>query len=40
MIKINCIRHDNKLVEISVKGHANSDQYGKDLVCAGISAIC
>ena len=39
MIKINCIRHDNKIVELSVKGHANSDEYGKDLVCAGVTSI-
>ena len=40
MIKINVIRHDSKIKEISVKGHANSNEYGKDLVCAGVSAIC
>ena len=24
---------------VSVKGHANSDVYGKDLVCAAVSAL-
>lgn len=25
--------------KIEIKGHANSDEYGKDLVCAGVSSI-
>ena len=24
---------------VAVKGHANSDEYGKDLVCAAVSAV-
>lgn len=26
-------------VQISIKGHANSNEYGKDIVCAGVSAV-
>ncbi len=40
MIKINCIRKDNRIIELSVKGHANSNEYGKDLVCAAVTGIC
>ncbi len=28
-----------KIVSIEVKGHANSDVYGKDLVCAAVSTV-
>ena len=41
MIKI-VIKRDvrsDKITQIEVKGHANSAPYGKDLVCAAISAI-
>ena len=41
MIKI-VIKRDvssDKITSIEVKGHAGSDAYGKDLVCAAISAI-
>jgi hypothetical protein len=34
MIKIN--HYPNALL---VKGHANFDEHGKDIVCAGVSAI-
>lgn len=41
MIKI-VIKRDvstDKIVEIEVNGHANSDAYGKDLVCAAVTAV-
>ncbi len=41
MIKI-VIKRDvstQKIIEIEVKGHANSAEYGKDLVCAAVSAV-
>ena len=41
MIKI-VIKRDvssQKIVQIEVKGHANSDEYGKDLVCAAVSSV-
>ena len=40
MIKI-LINKDNETIKsIKVTGHANSNEYGKDLVCAGISTVC
>lgn len=30
---------DRKIVSVEVKGHANFDKSGKDLVCAAVSAI-
>ena len=41
MIKI-VIKRDvssQKITSIEVKGHANSDVHGKDLVCAAVSAV-
>ena len=41
MIKI-VIKRDlssEKITSIEVKGHSNKDAYGKDLVCAAVSAI-
>ncbi len=41
MIKI-VIKRDvssQKIIQIEVKGHANSDEYGKDLVCAAVSSV-
>ena len=36
------LKEDNKsnVVSIQVDGHANSADYGKDLVCAGVSTTC
>lgn len=39
MIHINATRKDNKIIYLSIKGHANYDTKGKDIVCAAISAI-
>jgi len=41
MIKIVIKRDEStdKITSIEVKGHSNKDVYGKDLVCAAISAI-
>ncbi|QVJ95155.1 ribosomal-processing cysteine protease Prp [Mycoplasma mycoides] len=30
---------NNKIIQFEMRGHANSDEYGKDLVCAGLTAI-
>ena len=41
MIKI-IVKRDvstNKIIEIEVNGHANSDVYGKDLVCAAVTSV-
>lgn len=40
MIRINIHRHsDGTIVEYKVDGHADYDEPGKDIVCAGVSAI-
>ena len=41
MIKVVIKRDEssNKITSIEVKGHSNKDTYGKDLVCAAVSAI-
>ena len=40
MIKIKINKQNKQIVEVKVTGHANSAEYGKDLVCAGVSSIC
>lgn len=40
MIKVVIKRDNNQIFEIKVSGHANSAEYGKDLVCAGVSTAC
>lgn len=39
MINVHVTRKHNQIALLSVKGHANSGEYGKDLVCAGVSAV-
>ncbi len=40
MIKISVVRQDDdKVIGLSIEGHAGADVYGKDIVCAGISAL-
>lgn len=42
MIEVHIIRGSQlvpKIVSVQVKGHANYDKSGKDLVCAAVSAI-
>ena len=39
MIKIKISKTDTKFNSLEVKGHANSAEYGKDLVCAATSAV-
>jgi uncharacterized protein YsxB (DUF464 family) len=40
MIRI-CLKRDNKsfIWKFSIKGHAGYAEHGKDIVCAGVSAI-
>ena len=40
MIKVKIIKNNEQILEMKVTGHANSAEYGKDLVCAGVSTIC
>lgn len=40
MINISIVRDkDGFIWEFAVKGHAGADKYGKDVVCAAVSAI-
>ncbi len=39
MIKINIKRENNSVYEIVIKGHANYDTYGNDIVCAAVSTM-
>lgn len=38
MIRININYKDNYIKQITLTGHANYDDYGKDIVCAAVSA--
>ncbi|MBQ6222641.1 MAG: ribosomal-processing cysteine protease Prp [Solobacterium sp.] len=39
MIRVNITREDDRIRKITVEGHAEMDDAGKDLVCAGVSCI-
>lgn len=39
MVKANFYYQKDQIVKVEVSGHSNFDQVGKDIVCAGISAI-
>ena len=39
MIKVNIFRTGDQVLGIEITGHAESAEYGKDLVCAGVSAV-
>jgi len=39
MVQIRIITCDKNIHSIEIKGHSNSAEKGKDLVCAGISSI-
>lgn len=39
MIKIEINKTNNKYTSLIVSGHSNYDEHGKDIVCAGVSAI-
>lgn len=39
MVKVSFYYQTNNIVRTEVSGHANFDQEGRDIVCAGISAI-
>lgn len=39
MIKVEIVYSNKNLTSLKVKGHANSNEYGKDLVCAAVSAV-
>ena len=39
MISVKVTLKNSSITELEVKGHAESAEYGKDLVCAGVSSI-
>jgi len=39
MITVNISKSNDLVKEVIVKGHANSEKYGKDLVCAAVSSV-
>lgn len=39
MIKVKVNRDNDKIVSVSITGHSNYDEYGKDIVCAAVSSI-
>lgn len=39
MIKITIVEENKLIQSITVSGHANKSEYGKDIVCAGVSSI-
>ena len=39
MIKVQINKTDNKYSSLMVSGHSNYDEHGKDIVCAGVSAV-
>lgn len=39
MIKVDLSYHLEQLIHVEISGHAQSNEYGKDLVCAGVSSI-
>ena len=39
MIKVQISAKDNNIKKINIKGHADYDDYGKDIVCSSVSSI-
>lgn len=39
MIKVEYIENSSNIEYIKIAGHANYDDYGKDIVCSAVSAI-
>lgn len=38
MIKVKLVKDNNKIKRVIITGHANYDDFGKDIVCASASA--
>lgn len=38
MIRVIVKKNNNQIMDITISGHAKSAEYGKDLVCAAVSA--
>jgi Predicted ribosomal protein len=39
MVKVSFLKKENKINQVIIKGHANFDVLGQDLVCAAVSSI-
>ena len=39
MVKVKVKSENEKVKEVLIKGHANFDDFGKDIVCASVSSI-
>lgn len=39
MIKVVVVTKEEKILKLTISGHALSNEHGKDLVCAGVSGI-
>lgn len=39
MIKVIIKEEKKTIVQLTVSGHAESDEHGKDLICAGVSTV-
>lgn len=39
MIKVKIKKKENFITGFTIKGHANYDEYGKDIVCAALSML-
>lgn len=39
MIKIKIEREQSQIKKVTISGHANYDDYGKDIVCSSVSSI-
>ena len=40
MIKVTCyLNQNNRYVGLKIEGHANYDDYGKDIICSAVSSI-
>lgn len=39
MIKVLITTHNHNVTSVVISGHAGSGEYGKDLVCAGVSTV-
>ena len=40
MINVYIQQNNEQIIAIKVSGHADSAEYGKDLVCAGLTTVC
>ena len=39
MINVSLLKNNDNLIGFEITGHADFDEYGKDIVCAGVSTL-